>query len=209
MRAIAVTSLLAMTLLLSGCMISSQIGERTHVNSPPPEEITFHFDTSFNKMLLFGRSGLLLLIPVWVFACRGRGGDKILPTVLAVAAAVGAAWWFKTGWDKTHSYRIEVRKPFLSLQIPSEPDRTIPWETIEAIDVRGMASDVSFYDGPGQALKWSPEWEDLTIETTGGESFDVDLRPLSYEQRGTFWRAIKRKANLEGGVVYTPLSSAK
>jgi hypothetical protein len=60
-----------------------------------------------------------------------------------------------------------------------------------------VAYQVGFF--PEQEF-WSTAWEDLTIEMRGGSTYDVDLRPLSVEQRGTFWRAIKRKAELtEGG----------
>ena len=65
MRRIAIILMLLAGLGMSACMISTQVGERTHVNSKPPEEITFHFDTGFNKAMLFGRSAALLLIPAW------------------------------------------------------------------------------------------------------------------------------------------------
>ena len=46
-------------------------------------------------------------------------------------------------------------------------------------------------------MKWSAQWEDLMIYHTDGRIFDADLRPLSVEQRGTLWRAIARKSELE------------
>jgi hypothetical protein len=49
---------------------------------------------------------------------------------------------------------------------------------------------------------WSSSYEDLTIELADGSTYYIDLRPLSYEQRGTFWRAIKRKAELTEGGTY-------
>ena len=56
-----------------------------------------------------------------------------------------------------------------------------------------MANDVRL--APGKPF-WSAKWTDLSIGLADGSTYDVDLRPLSVEQRGTFWRAIKRKAEL-------------
>ncbi len=85
---------------LTGCLISTQEGERSHVNSKHPEEITFHFDTGYNKAVLFGRSAALLLVPLWVFAKR-RGGGNTIPAIVGVLALGGAVWLLVSGVGTT------------------------------------------------------------------------------------------------------------
>jgi hypothetical protein len=186
--------------LSTGCLVSEQVGERTHVNSPAPEEITFHFDSPFNKTLVYGRSAALLAVALWVFSLR-RGASALGPIVLAVALAVTSVSLLWLGWTKMHDYRIDVRSDHLHLVIPGESELRLEWFEIEEIKVEGMALNVDM-GGPG--MKWSPQWEDLKIVQTGGEVHDVDLRPLSVEQRGTFWRAIVSKAQLSGEVRVIP-----
>ena len=47
-------------LLFSACMVSEQIGQGN-------EELTFHFDTDFNLILLFGRSAAVAALALWIF----------------------------------------------------------------------------------------------------------------------------------------------
>ena len=47
--------------LASGCMISEQAGQM-------PQELAFHFDTDFNRAIVFGRVIALVLLVMWVFA---------------------------------------------------------------------------------------------------------------------------------------------
>jgi hypothetical protein len=183
-------------LLLSACVISTQDGERRHLNSPHPDEIAFHFDTPFNKVVLFGRSALLLVLPAWVIVARRKGSDILGPAFLALATMVAAGWWLWNGWPRVFEYRIEVLPEVLRIQVPSEPELEIPWEQIQAIDIEGVAYDVGLGVRGTHSIRWAPEWEDLTIERASGARHDLDLRPLSVEQRGTLWRAISRKAQL-------------
>ncbi len=191
-------ALISLVLLvgMTGCMISTQEGERTHVNSAAPDEIAFHFDTSFNRALLYGRSMVLLGIAVWFLRSRGSSSGRV-PVVLAVVFASAAAGWYFTGQRKLANYRIELAPTGMELQLPSQPMVHIDWADIESIDGDGVARDVSFGDGKGQALKWSVEWEELIIHLHGGEKVKLNLKPLSMEQRGTLWRAVARFADLE------------
>ena len=198
MRRITIPVLLFIILGLPACMISTQEGERTHVNSPAPDEITFHFNTAFNKVLLFGRSGALLLVALWGVSGRNRAGDNTFGYVIAAAALVLSGWLLMTGWSTVFSYRIEIRSDQIHLGIPSEPDQIIPWDDIDTMEGEGVAWDISIGDGKGQVAKWAPEWEDMTITLQDGRKRDVDLRPLSVEQRGTLLRAIVRLAHLSG-----------
>jgi len=186
--------------LSTGCLVSEQMGERTHVNSPAPEEISFHFDSAFNKVLVFGRSAALLAVALWVFSLR-KGPSGVIPIILAAAFAITSVSLLWLGWTKMRDYRIDVRRDHLHLMIPGEPELRVDWSEIEEIKVEGMALNVDMV-GPG--MEWAPQWEDLKIVQSGGEVHDVDLRPLSVEQRGTFWRAIVSKAQLSGEVRVIP-----
>jgi hypothetical protein len=199
MRRLVILILLLFILGLPACMISEQVGDRTHVNSPHPDEITFHFDSPFNKAMLFGRSAALLLVSWWGFSSRGKGTGKTVLMILAAAALVGSVWLLIVGWPTVFHYRIDLRNGGLHMNIPSGPKADIPWGEFESINGEGMARDVTFGDGRGQALKWATEWEDMTITLVDGRQYDVDLRPLSVEQRGTLWRAIARMAELHHG----------
>ena len=197
--ALALLSLTALS--LTGCLISTQEGERSHVNSKHPEEITFHFDTGYNKAVLFGRSAALLLVPLWVFAKR-RGGGNTIPAIVGVLALGGAVWLLVSGFGTTFDYRIEVANDRLRVDVPQQAAFEVPWNEIESIEGDGKARNVDFGNGEGQALHWATEWQDLKIATTSGRHHEVDLRPLSVEQRGTLWRAVARKAKLQ--VTITP-----
>lgn len=196
MRRVILPLLFLLVLGVNGCLISTQVGERTHVNSPPPDEITFHFDTLYNKSMLFGRSAALLLVSLWVVSSGGKGGGRTTGLIIAGAILAGSGWLLKTGWSTVYDYRIEVRNELLQLSIPSQPEQEILWQEIESIEGEGKAKDISFPGGEASPLKWATEWESLTITLDDGRTRDVDLRPLSVEQRGTLWRAIARKASL-------------
>jgi len=152
--------------------------------------------------LLFGRSLALLLVPLWAFSQR-KGSGAAVPMVLGAVALVASGWLLWAGWVKTSHYRIEVRKEHLRVDIPSEQPARIEWASIEEVYGEGEALDVSLGLGE-RGLKWSPQWEDMRISFSNGTHHDVDLRPLSVEQRGTLMRAIGQKAGLQGGVAIVP-----
>lgn len=204
MRRILLVLALVALASATGCLISTQDGERTHVNAPPPEEISFHFDTQFNKVLVYGRSLALLLIPLWLIASHKSGPLSTLTIVVGASAIVIAGWLYWTGTAKAKDYRIEVRKEHLQLNFPSEGAVTIGWNEIEEMEGEGRALDTTFGDGKFQAVKWSPQWEDLRITLTDGTRRRLDLRPLSVEQRGTLMRAIADRARLQGEVTIIP-----
>lgn len=192
MRRAGVPFVLGLLLLLSGCMVSEQVGEREHVNSPYPEEVFLHFHTPFNLAILFGRSALLFLVAFWAIRSRGTGSNA--PFVVAgILCAVAAAWLLGSGWTRAMTYRLEVHADRLHLRLPWRPELDVSWDEIQEIYVEGMARNVTL--SPDQPF-WSAEWADLEIGMADGSTYAVDLRPLSVEQRGTFWRAIRRKAGL-------------
>jgi hypothetical protein len=199
MKRVVLLSLMLLVLATPACVISEQEGERTHVNSPHPEEISFHFDSSFNSNMIYLRTAALLALGFWVFSTRTKGANPWIPVAIAVAMAIGAAVWLKIDWDKVNSYRIDVMTDRLVVEVPSQPRLEAPWQEVMAISVEGMSYQVGF--SVDQEF-WSNSYEDLTIELADGSAYYIDLRPLSYEQRGTFWRAIKRKAELTEGGTY-------
>ena len=180
---------------LSGCVVSTQVGERSHVNAGHPEEIAFHFDTGFNKGVLFLRSGVLVLIAAWLVVKR-TGGSMVVPAILAVLLVAAAIWLGGSGLRTVNGYRVDVTPEGLHWEVPGETTIDAAWIEIEGIEVEGEARNVSLgSDAPG-SVEWAPQWEDLLIYLDDGRVLGADLRPLSVEQRGTFWRAIKRKAEL-------------
>ena len=80
------------------------------------------------------------------------------------------------------------------MRIPGQPELDVSWQQVESLDIEGMARDVRL---ASELPFWSTNWEFLEIGLDDGSSYRVDLRPLSIEQRGTFWRAITRKADLQ------------
>ena len=178
----------------TGCMISTQEGEKTHVNAKDPDEIVFHFDTSFNRTLLYGRSMALVGLALFFMKTRGAGGGNVLTILLAVGLGAGAIGLYVIGNNKISDYRIAMNPVGMTLDLPAKPTKLIEWKQVEGIDGEGQATDVSF--GGKQAM-WSTEWESCTIHLRGDEKVFLNLKPLSYEQRGTLWRAVARFAELE------------
>ncbi len=117
-------------LLLSGsaCMISEQVGQ-------DQEDLTFHFDTGFNRAMLFGRTGVLAVVALWLFA-----GSKKSPgsAVLGVVFLAGAGYLLVKGYPTLSRYRVQVLGDGLTIAIPPEPDKVLAWGTIEEMYIEGM-----------------------------------------------------------------------
>ena len=193
--------LLLCTAALTGCMISTQDGERMHVNSPHPEEIAFHFDSGYNQALLYGRFVVMLSAAGWFWKTRAGKGSAAAGVVLAAVVMIAAFALFWHDRAKLVGYRIEVRPTHLNIALPGEPERTVAWDTIEHLFVQGESTDIRIADGKGQALTEITRWEQARIVCFDGTSHALDLQPLSTEQRGNLWRAIVRKAALEAAPV--------
>jgi hypothetical protein len=174
-------------LALSGaaCMISEQSGQDI-------EDLTFHFDTGFNRAVLFGRSSLLAIVGLWFFA---GGKRSAVPVLLAVGCIGTAGWLLIRDYPTLHRYRVQVLGNGLVLSIPPESEKTLAWTSIEGMYVEGMGSGAVPRDEFERRLQL-PDWHLLRITEAGGATHDMDLRPLSVEQRQILWRAIARRANL-------------
>jgi hypothetical protein len=172
-------------LLTSGCLISEQAGQGN-------EDLLFHFDTQFNRAVLFVRSGALALVGVWLLAASRK---KTGPVVVAVAFLAGALYLFVSDYSKLGRYRVEVLADGLHIQIPPEGERTLAWTGIDEMYVEGLGSAAPRGDAIAQMLEL-PEWHRLELTMAGGAKHQMDLRALSMEQRQTLWKAIARRAHL-------------
>jgi hypothetical protein len=143
-----------------------------------PQDLTFHFDTKRHTAILVG-------VPILVFA----------------------GWTVARDYPSLSGYRIEVRRDSLYLRIPPEPEREIPWESIQEMEIQGESwatveggrTTTVNPDGSFQETKypWSelPQWKSMKI-VTEKDSFLVQLDRLSVEQRQTLWRSIAKRGQL-------------
>jgi hypothetical protein len=181
------TVLLSLLLLsLAGCMISEQRGQGN-------EELLFHFDTQFNRIMLFARSAALGLVAVWLFAGSRR---KTGPIVCGVALAAAALGLFVKDHPRISRYRVEVLDEGLVLAIPPDAEKSFAWGAIEEIYIEGIGPMSSRPKDAVAKLLELPEWHSMRITVAGGGQHQVDLKLLSMEQRQTLWRAIAKRANL-------------
>jgi hypothetical protein len=174
--------------LLSGsaCMISEQVGQDR-------EDLTFHFDTGFNRTMLFGRSGVIAVVALWLFA-----GAKKSPVsaVLGVVLLAGAGYLLVKDYPTLSRYRVEVLGDGLTIAIPPEPDKVLAWGSIEEMYIEGMGPADGLPKDEFERRLALPDWHSMKITVTGGATEEVDLKLLSVEQRQILWRAIARRASL-------------
>lgn len=170
----------------AGCMISEQSGQGH-------EELVFFFDTQFNRIMLFGRSAILGVVALWVFAGARRKAGPVLFGVGVLALAAGL---FAKDYPRLSRYRVQVLQEGLVLEIPPEPEMKLPWESIKEMYIEGVGPVRS---GRGDAISKMlelPEWHLMRIGVAGGETYEVNLELLSIEQRQTLWKAIAARAHL-------------
>jgi hypothetical protein len=178
--------LFAFLLSTSGCLISEQMGQDR-------EDLTFHFDTEFNRIALFARSGALAAVALWLFAgAKKSPGSAVLGGVLLAAAA----WLVVKDYPTLRRYHVQVLGEGLVLGIPPEEEMTLPWGAIEEMYVEGVGSATEVPRDEFERRLSLPDWHSMRITVTGGATHDVDLKLLSVEQRQILWRAIARRASL-------------
>jgi hypothetical protein len=166
-------------------MISEQTGEDL-------EDLTFHFDTGFNRAVLFGRSGALATVAVWLFAgAKKSPGSAVVGVVLLGVSG----WLLVKDYPTLDRYRIQVLGDGLWIAIPPQEEKTLAWAGIEEMFVEGIGSGSVPRDEFARRLEL-PDWHSMRITVTGGATHDVDLKLLSVEQRQILWRAIARRADL-------------
>jgi hypothetical protein len=192
---------------LAGCMISDQTGQMPQrlpgqgSGYSAPEDIAYHFDSGFNWGIVLGRSGLLLIVALWLyFSVSGT-----VPRVLGVILLLVAGWFLYQGLVTVTRYRVEVGiDRGLVVSVPPDAAVDIPWETIETLDVSGyewQRGQMTPGFGPNpQAGKLHftelPDWRSMKFVLTDGRSLELDVERLSIEQRQTLLNAIVRYGKL-------------
>ncbi len=179
--------------LLSGCMISEQIGQL-------PKDITIHFDTEFNRILLFGRSAALAGFAFWIYNAMRKQTAAIVVGVIVLGIA---GWLFVKDYPALSKYRVEVRGDGLVLNIPPDSEAVIAWDSIESLELAGYEwatppmPEVAdrFMPQSETAFSSLPDWETMDI-TADGVRYHVNLKKLSIEQRSILSRAIVRRGRL-------------
>jgi hypothetical protein len=192
---------------LVGCVISDQTGQMPQrlpghgSGYSAPEDITYHFDSTFNWAIVLGRSLLLLVVAAWLyFSVSGT-----IPRVLGVILLLVAGWFLYQGLVTVTRYSVAVDiDRGLVVSVPPDAAVDIPWETIETLDVSGyewQRGQVTPGFGPNpQARKLHftelPDWRSMTFVLSDGRSVELDVERLSIEQRQTLLNAIVRYGKL-------------
>ena len=179
--------------LLSGCMISEQIGRF-------PQDITIHFDTDFNRILLFGRSLALAGFAYWLYGALRKNTGAMVASVIVFGIAVGL---FVKDYLALSKYRVEVQGEGLLLNIPPNPEAFIAWDTIESLELAGYewatvpTPEVMdrFMPNSNDVFSSLPDWESMDI-TADGVPYHINLKKLSIEQREILSRAIVNRGRL-------------
>jgi hypothetical protein len=203
--ALAFALLLAAT--LTACMISDQTGQMPQKlpglgsGYSAPEDITYHFDSGFNWGMVLGRSGLILIVALWLsFSVGGT-----VPRVIAAVLLVVAAWLLYQGLVTLTGYRVEVKiDSGLHVSVPPADPMDIPWGSIDTLEVSGFEwqrAQVQPGFGPNpQARKMHftelPDWRTMSFVLSDGRSLVLDVEQLSIEQRQTLLNAIVRYGRL-------------
>ena len=93
MKIVRLIPILCLLGLASGCLISEQIGQPLGQgrSARPNPDVTIHFDTTFNRVVIFGRSALIVTFAAWVFLSFGAKPGSI---VVGGAAMAIAGWLF-------------------------------------------------------------------------------------------------------------------
>lgn len=190
-RTLAAVVLLLCLGATTGCVLSTQDGEAGHVNSRQPDEIAFHFDSGFNRGVVYGRSVALVLLGLWVIRFGRTGQGKMAFALLGTLPLTGVAFWlWQQGASTVSDYRIEVTLDVLVVSIPPEPEHVIEWESIEGMYIEGVEYRVD------TGIDTVAEYHYMDLHLDDGTTLPVDLKRLSVEQRGTLWRAIAKRAHL-------------
>ncbi len=192
--------LLALT--AAGCLMSEQIGEPVGYGTSrlPSKDVTIHFDTDFNRILIFGRSAVLLVIGLWIFSAWGLKPGPII----VGGALIGAAGWFVLkDYPSLKGYRLDVAAEGLTLKVPPDLDTLISWQSIEELELEGFAygrigggTGRNFlgqvYKSAGTEL---PDWKTMKL-MAGGQTHMIQLDELSIEHRQIFANALIKRAGL-------------
>lgn len=169
----------------AGCMISEQTGQGH-------QDLVFFFDTQFNRIMLFGRSGAIAAVALWVFAGSRKKTAPVLVGAGLLAVALGL---FAKDYPRLSRYKVQVTQQGLVIEIPREPEMSFGWDAVQEIYIEGVGPGPRDGDAFSQMLEL-PEWHLLRIGVAGGETHELNLELLSIEQRQTLGKAIAARAHL-------------
>ena len=203
MKNVRLIPILCLLVLASGCLMSEQIGEplgqgRT---ARPNDDVTIHFDTTFNRIVIFGRSALIVAFAVWVFTSFGSKPGSIIVGGTAMAVA---GYLFIKDYRALEGYSLEVSAPGLTLRVPGELNAEIPWESVEGIELEGftyarISGGMQFSPTGGMTKRAGlelPDWKTMRVMVAGGTTHLIKLEELSIEHRQIFAKALIKRANL-------------
>ena len=206
--------LLFLALSSVACAVSEQVGRLQPPGNPRFHtdtelgEVAFHFDTTFNRAVIFGRAAALGLLALFVFKAgtRTRG---LVTTIIAIAVLGTALWLLARDLPTLGRYEVRVGKNGLELSIPPEPLRHIEWSELDEVRIGGYE-----WMGTGNPMSSGPnfgtlhDWRTMELRLDDGEEIFVDLERLSIEHRHNFWRAIAAHSGLSEERPPSPWPSA-
>lgn len=189
-----------LALMAAGCLMSEQIGEPVGQGRSrrPNDDVTIHFDTQFNRLVLFGRSAALAGIAFWVFSSFGK---KPGPLLVGGAFLATAGWLLVKDYPSLNGYRLEVASAGLTLKVPPDLDTLIPWESVEELELEGfgyarIGGGPTFGGARPSVGLELPDWKTMKLTVAGGQSHLIQLDELSIEHRQIFAKALIKRADL-------------
>jgi hypothetical protein len=189
-------ALLASGLLLSGCMLSTQDGQRGHVNDKHPDVIAFHFDSMFNHFMLWGRVTLsVVIVAVVLWIGSASRASTVISLLISLVLVAGTVTWHLHDSELIRSYRIEILPDGFRVRMPDRPELALKWRYIDGADMKGRTETIELAKGP--KLTKPTEWTHLEVLTRDRKTHRIPLEQLGAEQRGQLWRGIVRMAELE------------
>ncbi len=193
--------IIGLLLVLSGCIVSEQIGEPVGRGRSrmPSKDVTMHFDTDFNKAMVYGRSAAIAGLALWILVAFRK---NILAMLLAMALFSVAGWLVHRDYPTMNDYRIVVEESGLHLSIPPDLDTQIPWNAVESLELAGHAwGNVGggFVMTPMGGMRRQagvelPDWETMDITLAGGQTHRINLKRLSIEHRQIFAQALIKRS---------------
>lgn len=196
---------LAVCLLGAGCLISEQAGVLLP-DGPQGDgrlgEISLHFDSTYNRALVYGRSALLVMLALFVFALERGTWKKTLSALIGVPVLAASGWLVTRDLPTLQGYRVQILASGLFVRIPPGAERKFAWDEIEAMTVHGQEYP-RLGSRAGRPLKddglWKlgiAEWKTADLKLTRGETSVIDLTRLSIEHRQTLFLTIAKRAGL-------------
>lgn len=134
---------LAVCLLCAGCLLSEQAGVLFPDGDARVGEIALHFDSTYNKALVYGRSALLVILALFVFSLERGTWKKGLSAMIGVPLLAASGWLVTRDLPTLRDYRIQLLSSGLFVRIPPEPERKLAWDEIESMAVQGLSTRVS------------------------------------------------------------------